>query len=57
MNIVTFLPKMNVMKAEDANTPALRNIRNHEKTIRTASKRKRTSGLWNRNFERMYAQR
>ncbi|MBQ8092507.1 MAG: hypothetical protein IJ242_02895 [Clostridia bacterium] len=57
MNIVTFLPKMNVMMAEDANTPALRNIRNHEKTIRTASKRKRTSGLWNRNFERMYAQR
>ena len=55
MNIVTFLPKMNVMMAEDTNVPSLRSVRIHEKD-RVVSKRKSSKGLWNRNFERMFAQ-
>jgi len=57
MNIVTFLPKMNVMMAEDVSVPALRNIRCHENVHTAAAKRRHTEGLWNRNFERMFLNR
>lgn len=56
MNFVTFLPKMNVMMAEDVIVPALRNIRCHEK-VHTVSKQRHSEGLWDRNFERMFANR